>query len=398
MTLFDELKARGLFAQTNNEEEVAELINNGKAIFYTGYDPTADSLTAGHAVMLTFMKRLQQAGNRPIIVIGGGTTMVGDPSGRTDMRKMLTAEQIAAHGERFKAQMSKFIDFGEGKAIMVNNADWLGKLSFFDYAREVAVHFSVNNMLRAEAYKTRMEVGLTLFEMLYMTMQAYDFEELFKRYDCVLQCGGDDQWSNILAGADLIRRKLRKSAYVLTIPLLADSNGVKMGKTAGNALWLDPEKTSPYDFYQYWRNVGDADVIKCLKMQTFVPLEQIAELENGNPNAAKEVLAYELTKMVHSEADAEKAQATARSLFGGAGVSDDMPTVTLAAGKYTVIDLLVASKLCDSKSDARRNLEQGGVTINNEQLTMDNIATEFDVTSEGIIIKKGKKKIVRIRA
>jgi tyrosyl-tRNA synthetase len=396
MTLYEELKVRGLVAQTNNEDEVAELINNGKATFYTGYDPTADSLTAGHAVSLAFMKRLQSAGNRPICLIGGGTTMIGDPSGRTDMRKMLTPEQIAANGERFKTQMSKFIDFSDGKALMINNADWLSKLSFFDYAREVAIHFSVNVMLRAEAYKTRLEGGLTLFEMLYMTMQAYDFEELYKRHGCVLQCGGDDQWSNILAGTDLIRRKLQKSAYCLTFPLLADSNGVKMGKTAGNALWLDPEKTSPYEFYQYWRNVGDADVIKCLKMQTFVPLEQIEELSKGNPNTAKEVLAFELTKMVHSADAAGEAQETSRSLFSGGGVSENMPTVTVEAGSYTVIDLLVAAKLCDSRGDARRNTEQGGVTVDGAEIK--DIKAEFNVTADGLVIRRGKKKYARIRA
>ncbi|MDR2530727.1 MAG: tyrosine--tRNA ligase [Oscillospiraceae bacterium] len=404
MTLFDELKARGLVAQTNGEPEVAELINSGKATFYTGYDPTADSLTAGHAVMLAFMRRLQQAGNRPIIVLGGGTTMIGDPSGRTDMRKMLTPEQIAANGERFKSQIAKFIEFGDessnsgggtGKAIMVNNADWLGELSFFEYAREVAVHFSVNNMLRAEAYRSRFEIGLTLMELMYMTMQAYDFEQLFKRYGCTLQCGGDDQWSNILAGADLIRRKLRKDAHVLTIPLLLDSNGVKMGKTAGNAVWLDPAKTSPYEFYQYWRNVGDADVIKCLKVQTFVPLDEIAELANGNPNHAKERLAFELTKLVHSEEDAVKAQATARTVFGG-GVSDDMPTVTLEAGEYSVAELLVASKLCESKGDARRNIEQGGVSVDGRIIK--DVSETATVTAAGIILKRGKKRIARIRA
>jgi tyrosyl-tRNA synthetase len=395
MTLFEELKARGLVAQVTDEPEIAELINNGKATFYIGFDPTADSLTAGHAVSLAFMRRLQQAGNKTIALIGGGTTMVGDPSGRTDMRKMLTTEQIAANGERFRAQMSKFIDFSDGKAMMVNNTDWLGKLSFFDYAREVALHFSVNNMLRAECYRSRMDDGLTLFEMLYMTMQAYDFEELFKRYDCVLQCGGDDQWSNILAGRDLIRRKMHKSAYVLTFPLLTDSNGVKMGKTAGNALWLDPSKTTPYDFYQYWRNVSDADVIKCLKMQTFVPLDEIAELEKGNPNLAKERLAFELTAMVHSEEDARKAQDTARSLFSG-GVSENMPTVEITAGTYTIIDLLVASKFCDSNSDARRTIQQGGVSVNGETVT--DIAAKFDVDAEGVILRKGKKKYARIRA
>jgi tyrosyl-tRNA synthetase len=321
--------------------------------------------------------------------------MVGDPSGRTDMRKMLTPEQIAAHGERFKTQIAKFVEFGDDKAIMVNNADWLGKLSFFEYAREVAIHFSVNAMLRAEAYKTRFESGLTLMEMMYMTMQAYDFEELYKRYGCTLQCGGDDQWSNILAGADLIRRKHRESAYVLTIPLLTDSNGVKMGKTAGNALWLDPEKTSPYDFYQYWRNVADADVIKCLKMQTFIPLEQIKELAKGNPNTAKEILAFELTKMVHSEEDAVKAQETARTLFSG-GVSDDMPTVTVEPGTYTVIDLLVMAKLCDSRGDARRNVEQGGVSVDGADVK--DLKAEFTVTADGIIVRRGKKKYARIRA
>jgi len=395
MTLYEELKARGLVAQVTDEEEIADLLNNGKATFYIGFDPTADSLTAGHAVSLAFMRRLQQTGNKPIAVIGGGTTMVGDPSGRTDMRKMLTPEQIAANGERFKSQMSKFIDFTNDKALMVNNADWLGKLSFFDYAREVAVNFSVNTMLRAECYKSRMEDGLTLFEMLYMTMQAYDFEELYKRYNCSLQCGGDDQWSNILAGRDLIRRKIHGESYALTFPLLTDSNGVKMGKTAGNALWLDPDKTSPYEFYQYWRNVADSDVIKCLKMQTFVPLEQIEELSKGNPNTAKEVLAFELTKIVHSEEAALEAQETSRSLFSG-GVSENMPTVTVEAGTYTIIDLLIAAKLCDSRGDARRNVEQGGVSVDGTEIK--DIKAEFTITADGVVVRRGKKKYARIRA
>jgi tyrosyl-tRNA synthetase len=394
MTLFEELKARGIIAQMTDEAETAELINSGKATFYVGFDPTADSLHVGHAFVLTVMRRLQSAGNHPIALIGGGTTMVGDPSGRADMRPMLTKEQVAANGERFKAQIAKFIDFD--KATMVNNADWLMSLNYIDMLRDVGTHFSVNNMLRAECYKKRMEQGLSFLEFNYMIMQSYDFYRLYQDYGCVLQCGGDDQWSNFLGGTELIRRKLGKNAYGLTITLLPAPNGEKMGKTAGNAVWLDPDKTSPYEFYQYWRNVDDSVLGAYLRMLTFLTLDEISELEqDNNPNKAKEILAFEMTKLIHSEKDAQSAQETSRKLFSG-GVPDDMPTVELAAGSYTIIDLLVASKLCESNGDARRNIQQGGVYVNGAAVT--DIAARFDVTAEGVILRKGKKKYARIRA
>ena len=400
MTIFDELKARGLIAQMTNEDEIKELINNGKATFYIGFDCTADSLTAGHFMALTLMKRLQMAGNKPIALIGGGTTMIGDPSGRTDMRKMLTKEDIDHNAECFKRQMERFIDFGEGKARMINNADWLLKLNYVELLRDVGACFSVNNMLRAECYKQRMEKGLSFLEFNYMIMQSYDFYYLFKNYDCNFQFGGDDQWSNMLGGTELIRRKLGKDAHAMTITLLTDSNGKKMGKTAGNAVWLDPNKTSPFDFYQYWRNVGDSDVMKCIRMLTFLPLEQIDEMdkwEGGELNKAKEILAYELTKMVHGEEEAEKAQAGARALFSGAGNTENMPTTTLTDdnftdGKIAVLDMLVVSGLAPSKGEGRRLIQQGGVLVNDEKVT--DVYASFDAAmfeGDGVIVKKGKK-------
>ena len=374
MTIYDELKARGLIAQVTDEEEIKELINNGKATFYIGFDCTADSLTAGHFMALTLMKRLQQAGNRPIALIGGGTTMIGDPSGRTDMRKMLTKEDIDHNAECFKRQMERFIEFGEGKAMMLNNADWLLNLNYIELLREVGPCFSVNNMLRAECYKQRMEKGLSFLEFNYMIMQSYDFYHLFQNYGCNMEFGGDDQWSNMLGGTELIRRKLGKDAYAMTITLLTDSQGKKMGKTAGNAVWLDPNKTSPFEFYQYWRNVGDADVLKCIRMLTFLPLEQIDEMdhwEGEQLNKAKEVLAYELTKMVHGEAEAEKAQATARGLFSGAADHEHMPSTALDAalvkdGAVGLLAAMVAAGLCGSNREARQLVQQGGVLVERE--------------------------------
>ncbi len=400
MTIFDELKARGLIAQMTNEEEIKNLINNGKATFYIGFDCTADSLTAGHFMALTLMKRLQMAGNKPIALIGGGTTMIGDPSGRTDMRKMLTKEDIDHNAECFKRQMERFIDFGEGKARMINNADWLLKLNYVELLREVGACFSVNNMLRAECYKQRMEKGLSFLEFNYMIMQSYDFYYLFKNYDCNFQFGGDDQWSNMLGGTELIRRKLGKDANAMTITLLTDSQGKKMGKTAGNAVWLDPNKTSPFDFYQYWRNVGDSDVMKCIRMLTFLPLEQIDEMdkwEGGELNKAKEILAYELTKMVHGEEEAEKAQQSARALFAGGGSTENMPTTTLTDdnftdGKIAVLDMLTVSGLCPSKGEGRRLIQQGGILVNDEKVTDVYAAYEKSAfEGDGIILKKGKK-------
>ena len=399
MTIYDELKARGLIAQVTDEDEIKELINNGKATFYIGFDCTADSLTAGHFMALTLMKRLQQAGNRPIALIGGGTTMIGDPSGRTDMRKMLTKEDIDHNAECFKRQMEKFIEFGDGKAMMLNNADWLLNLNYIELLREVGPCFSVNNMLRAECYKQRMEKGLSFLEFNYMIMQSYDFYYMFQHYGCNMEFGGDDQWSNMLGGTELIRRKLGKDAYAMTITLLTDSQGKKMGKTAGNAVWLDPNKTSPFEFYQYWRNVGDADVLKCIRMLTFLPLEQIDEMdhwEGEQLNKAKEILAYELTKMVHGEAEAEKAQATARGLFSGAADHEHMPSTALDAalvkdGTVGLLAAMVAAGLCGSNREARQLVQQGGVLVDGEKVTDPKAVLTVDALSKGVVIKKGKK-------
>ena len=399
MTIYDELKARGLIAQVTDEEEIKELINNGKATFYIGFDCTADSLTAGHFMALTLMKRLQQAGNRPIALIGGGTTMIGDPSGRTDMRKMLTKEDIDHNAECFKRQMERFIEFGEGKALMLNNADWLLDLNYIELLREVGPCFSVNNMLRAECYKQRMEKGLSFLEFNYMIMQSYDFYHMFQHYGCNMQFGGDDQWSNMLGGTELIRRKLGKDAYAMTITLLTDSQGKKMGKTAGNAVWLDPNKTSPFEFYQYWRNVGDADVLKCIRMLTFLPLEQIDEMdhwEGEQLNKAKEILAYELTKMVHGEEEAEKAQATARGLFSGAADHENMPSTKLDAelvkdGGVGLLAAMVAAGLCGSNREARQLVQQGGVLVDGEKVTDPKAVLTVDALNKGVVIKKGKK-------
>ena len=399
MTIYDELKARGLIAQVTDEEEIKEVINNGKATFYIGFDCTADSLTAGHFMALTLMKRLQQAGNRPIALIGGGTTMIGDPSGRTDMRKMLTKEDIDHNAECFKRQMERFIEFGEGKALMLNNADWLLDLNYIELLREVGPCFSVNNMLRAECYKQRMEKGLSFLEFNYMIMQSYDFYHMFQTVGCNMQFGGDDQWSNMLGGTELIRRKLGKDAYAMTITLLTDSQGKKMGKTAGNAVWLDPNKTSPFEFYQYWRNVGDADVLKCIRMLTFLPLEQIDEMdhwEGEQLNKAKEILAYELTKMVHGEEEAEKAQATARGLFSGAADHENMPSTKLDAelvkdGGVGLLAAMVAAGLCGSNREARQLVQQGGVLVDGEKVTDPKAVLTVDALNKGVVIKKGKK-------
>ena len=399
MTIYDELKARGLIAQVTDEEEIKEVINNGKATFYIGFDCTADSLTAGHFMALTLMKRLQQAGNRPIALIGGGTTMIGDPSGRTDMRKMLTKEDIDHNAECFKRQMERFIEFGDGKAMMLNNADWLLNLNYIELLREVGPCFSVNNMLRAECYKQRMEKGLSFLEFNYMIMQSYDFYHLFQNYGCNMEFGGDDQWSNMLGGTELIRRKLGKDAYAMTITLLTDSQCKKMGKTAGNAVWLDPNKTSPFEFYQYWRNVGDADVLKCIRMLTFLPLEQIDEMdhwEGEQLNKAKEILAYELTKMVHGEEEAEKAQATARGLFSGDADHENMPTTQLDAslvkdGTVGLLAAMVAAGLCGSNREARQLVQQGGVLVDGEKVTDPKAALTVEALNKGVVIKKGKK-------
>jgi tyrosyl-tRNA synthetase len=403
MTMYDELVARGLIAQVTNEEEIKKLINEGKATFYIGFDCTADSLTAGHFMALTLMKRLQMAGNKPIALIGGGTTMIGDPSGRTDMRKMLTKEDIDHNAQCFKQQMERFIDFSDGKAMMINNADWLLDLNYVELLRDVGACFSVNNMLRAECYKQRMEKGLSFLEFNYMIMQSYDFYHLFRHYGCNMQFGGDDQWSNMLGGTELIRRKLGKDAYAMTITLLTDSQGKKMGKTAGNAVWLDPNKTSPYDFYQYWRNVGDADVMKCIRMLTFLPLEQIDEMahwEGSRLNEAKEILAYELTKMVHGEQEAQAAQASARALFGG-GAEAEVPTCILTAadyrdGKIQIPALMVKAGLAKSTSEARQAVQQGGVTLDGEKVA--DVRAEFspDDFREGKLLRKGKKSFIRI--
>ena len=399
MGIYEELVARGLIAQVTNEEEIREMINNGKATFYIGFDCTADSLTAGHFMALTLMKRLQMAGNKPIALIGGGTTMIGDPSGRTDMRKMLTREDIEHNAECFKRQMERFIDFSEDKALMINNADWLLNLNYVELLREVGACFSVNNMLRAECYKQRMEKGLSFLEFNYMIMQSYDFYYLFQHYNCNMQFGGDDQWSNMLGGTELIRRKLGKDAHAMTITLLTDSQGKKMGKTAGNAVWLDPNKTSPFDFYQYWRNVADADVLKCIRMLTFLPLEQIDEMdkwEGSQLNRAKEILAFELTSMVHGEEEAKKAEASAKALFSGAGASDNMPTTELSDGDLTdgsidIMSLLVKTGLCSSKSDARRNIQQGGVSVDGTKVTDIGRSFSADELKNGVVIWRGKK-------
>ena len=399
MTIYDELKARGLIAQVTDEEEIKEVINNGKATFYIGFDCTADSLTAGHFMALTLMKRLQMAGNKPIALIGGGTTMIGDPSGRTDMRKMLTKEDIDHNAECFKRQMERFIEFGEGKAMMLNNADWLLNLNYIELLREVGPCFSVNNMLRAECYKQRMEKGLSFLEFNYMIMQSYDFYHLFQNYGCNMEFGGDDQWSNMLGGTELIRRKLGKDAYAMTITLLTDSQGKKMGKTAGNAVWLDPNKTSPFEFYQYWRNVGDADVLKCIRMLTFLPLEQIDEMdhwEGEQLNKAKEILAYELTSMVHGAEEAEKAQSAARQLFSGVADHENMPTTQLDAalvkdGKVGLLAAMVGAKLCGSNSEARQLVQQGGVLVDGEKVTDPTFGLTVEQLQNGVVIKKGKK-------
>jgi len=400
MQIYEELRARGLIAQVTDEEEIRELINAGKATFYIGFDATADSLHIGHFMALNLMRRLQLAGNRPIALLGGGTTMVGDPSGRTDMRQMLTQEKIQENAAKFKVQMAKFIDFSEGKALMLDNADWLLGLNYIELLRDVGAHFSVNNMLRAECFKQRMEKGLSFLEFNYMPMQSYDFYYLFQHYGCNMQFGGNDQWSNMLGGTELIRRKLGKDAHAMTIALLTDSQGKKMGKTAGNAVWLDPNKTSPYDFFQYWRNVDDADVMKCVRMLTFLPLEQIDEMDGWHGsqlNKAKEILAWELTALVHGKEEADKAQEAARALFGGGGDRSDMPTSILTDAQFTdgqigVMDLLVACGLAPSKGEARRLVQQGGVSVNDEKVG--SIDCRFDrdqFTGEGLIIKKGKK-------
>ena len=404
MGVYEELTARGLIAQVTNEDEIRKLVNSGKARFYIGFDCTADSLTAGHFMALCLMKRLQEAGNTPIALIGGGTTMIGDPSGRTDMRKMLTPEDIRHNAECFKRQMERFIDFSDGKALMVNNADWLLDLNYVELLREVGPHFSVNNMLRAECYKNRMERGLSFLEFNYMIMQSYDFYYLFQHYGCNMQFGGDDQWSNMLGGTELIRRKLGKDAHAMTITLLTDSQGNKMGKTAGNAVWLDPNKTSPYDFYQYWRNVGDADVMKCIRMLTFLPLEQIDEMakwEGADLNRAKEILAWELTALVHGKEEADKAQADARALFAGAASGGDAPEVELEASELTdgVMDLpalLVRAELCSSRGDARRNIQQGGVTVDGEKETDFGRSFTAEELKNGILLRRGKKNYKRV--
>ncbi|MDY4898758.1 MAG: tyrosine--tRNA ligase [Eubacteriales bacterium] len=405
MTIYDELVARGLIAQVTDEQQIKEMINNGKATFYIGFDCTADSLTAGHFMALTLMKRLQMAGNKPIALIGGGTTMIGDPSGRTDMRKMLTKEDIEHNAECFKRQMERFIDFGDGKAMMINNADWLLNLNYVDLLREVGACFSVNNMLRAECYKQRMEKGLSFLEFNYMIMQSYDFYYMFQHYGCNMQFGGDDQWSNMLGGTELIRRKLGKDAHAMTITLLTDSNGKKMGKTAGNAVWLDPDKTTPYDFYQYWRNVGDADVLKCIRMLTFLPIEQIEEMNNwqgAQLNHAKEILAYELTSMVHGEEQAKKAQAGAKALFGAGGAAD-VPTVELNDADFTdgaidILSILVRTKLVPSRSEARRAVEQGGVSAGEQKVTDTRASYTQAELAEGVIFRRGKKSFMKVIA
>lgn len=404
MTVYDELVARGLIAQVTDEEEIKDLINNGKATFYIGFDPTADSLHVGHFMALCLMKRLQMAGNKPIALVGGGTGYIGDPSGRTDMRSMMTPEQIQHNCDCFKKQMERFIDFGEGKAQMVNNADWLLNLNYIDYLREVGAYFSVNNMLRAEAYKQRMARGLSFLEFNYMTMQAYDFYYLYTHYGCNMEFGGDDQWSNMLAGTELIRKKLGKDAYAMTITLLLNSEGKKMGKTASGAVWLDPNKTSPYEFYQYWRNVDDADVMKCIRMLTFLPLEQIDEMdkwEGSQLNQAKEILAYELTSLVHGEEEAKKAQNAAKAIFSGKGSSENMPTTELSAddledGSLDILALLIKAGIAKSRGEGRRLVQQGGVSVDGEKVTDFNQSYDEDALKKGIVIKKGKKVFHKI--
>ena len=405
MTLYDELVARGLIAQVTDEEEIKDLINNGKATFYIGFDPTADSLHVGHFMALCLMKRLQMAGNKPIALIGGGTAMIGDPSGRTDMRQMMTPETIQHNCDCFKKQMSRFIDFSDGKALMVNNADWLMDLNYIDVLREVGAHFSVNRMLTAECYKQRMEKGLSFLEFNYMIMQSYDFYTLYQKYGCNMEFGGDDQWSNMLGGTELIRRKLGKDAYAMTINLLLNSEGKKMGKTQSGAVWLDPEKTSPFDFFQYWRNVADSDVLKCIRMLTFLPLEEIDAMESwegAQLNQAKEILAFELTKLVHGEEEATKAREASHALFAGGGDSAHMPTVELSAadfadGDMDILSLLVKTELAPSRSDARRAVEQGGVSVADEKVT--DIRTAYNADSfgaDGLVVKRGKKKFVKV--
>nr|WP_330398822.1 tyrosine--tRNA ligase [Lacrimispora celerecrescens] len=406
MKIYDELKARGLIAQVTNEEEISKMVNEGKAVFYIGFDPTADSLHVGHFMALCLMKRLQEAGNKPIALIGGGTGMVGDPSGRSDLRQVMTVETIQHNCDCFKKQMSRFIDFSEGKALMVNNADWLLNLNYIDFLREVGPHFSVNRMLTAECYKQRMEKGLSFLEFNYMIMQSFDFYELFNRYGCNMQFGGDDQWSNMLGGTELIRRKLGKDAHAMTITLLLNSEGNKMGKTQSGAVWLDPEKTTPFDFFQYWRNIADADVLKCLRMLTFLPIEQINEMdswEGSQLNEAKEILAYELTNLVHGEEEAERARESARALFTG-GNAADMPTCELEEADFTdgsidILAILQKSGLAPTRSEARRNVEQGGVTVEGE--TASDVKAVFakeQFSGDGMIVKRGKKKFVRVIA
>ncbi len=404
MQIYEELVARGLIAQVTNEEEIKKMVNEGKAVFYIGFDPTADSLHVGHFMALCLMKRLQMAGNKPIALLGGGTGMIGDPSGRTDMRQMLTKETIEHNIDCFKKQMSRFIDFSDGKALMVNNADWLLNLNYVELLREVGPHFSVNNMLRAECYKQRMEKGLSFLEFNYMIMQSYDFYMLFQKYGCNMQFGGDDQWSNMLGGTELIRRKLGKDAHAMTITLLLNSEGKKMGKTQSGAVWLDPDKTSPYEFYQYWRNVADADVLKCIRMLTFLPLEQIDEMdkwEGSQLNKAKEILAFELTKLVHGEEEAKKAETSAKSLFGGAASMDSAPAVTvteedLMNGEIDILGALVKAQMASSRSEARRAVEQGGVTVDGEKVTDTKYALTEEALKKGVLLKKGKKNFKKI--
>lgn len=406
MKLYDELVARGLIAQVTDEKEIKELINNGKATFYIGFDPTADSLHVGHFMALCLMKRLQMAGNKPIALIGGGTAMIGDPSGRTDMRQMMTVETINHNVECFKKQMSRFIEFGEGKAMLVNNSDWLTDLNYMDVLRDIGPHFTVNRMLAAECYKQRMEKGLSFLEFNYMIMQSFDFYTLYQKYGCNMEFGGDDQWSNMLGGTELIRRKLGKDAYAMTINLLLNSEGKKMGKTQSGAVWLDPDKTSPFDFFQYWRNVSDADVLKCLRMLTFLPLEQIDEMdkwEGSKLNEAKEILAFELTKLVHGEEEANKAKEGARALFAGGGNTSQMPVTELSGedfdedGNIGILTLLVKAGLASSNGEARRNVQQGGVSVDGEKVTEPkSIINKDNITEDGIVLKRGKKKFMKI--
>ncbi len=402
MTCYEELQARGLIAQSTDEERIKNLIDAGKAVFYIGFDPTADSLHVGHFMALCFMKRLQEAGNKPIALVGGGTGMIGDPSGRTDLRSVMTVEQIDHNCECFKKQMSKFIKFGDDAALMVNNADWLRDLNYIEFIRDVGPCFSVNNMLRAECYKQRMEKGLSFLEFNYMIMQSYDFYMLHQKYGCNMQLGGNDQWSNMLGGTELIRRKLGEDACAMTIVLLLNSEGQKMGKTVGGAVWLDPEKTSPFEFYQYWRNVDDADVIKCMKLLTFIPLEEIQAMESwegSQLNEAKDILAYELTKLVHDESEADKAREASKALFAGGAASANVPTKTLEdiGDGIDILALLVATGLCASRSEARRNVEQGGVSVDGETIKdIKKVFTKDDITSEGILVKRGKKNFIKV--